>query len=338
MTALEEYERLEATGLWKQGRDDQRREVVVSFGNATLVLSDMNEVPLAHWSLAAVERIGSSVPAIYSIAPDGLETLEIDDPHMVDAVEKIRLPLRPSQPHTGSLRLALFLSSLIFAVLIIWLWLPPTLATYTSRIIPEPKATEIGNNLMGYVERFTGSECSSTDGSVALAKLRARLLPEKPGRIRVADLGAQPAMHLPGGFILLHIAAIEDFSGPAVISGYVLREDLLRDQTDPISDFFMQAGLSATIWFLATGAVDDRHYENYARRKITSLPDGFTPEEILARFERALVPSTPYAYAIDPSGQRTKLLIDLDPIADTYPIILEDSEWLALQAICDLDS
>ena len=337
MTALEEYERLEATGLWKQGRDSQRREVIVSFGKAILVLSDMNEVPLAHWSLAAVERIGNGIPAIYVISPDRLETLEIDDPLMVEAVEKVRLPFQPSPPHIGSLRSALFLSSLIVTVLIVWLWLPPTLADYTSRIVPDPKATEIGNNLMDYIESFTGSECSSADGSVVLEKLHTRLLPRKPGRIRVADLGAQPAMHLPSGFILLHIALIENFSGPAVIAGYVLREDLLRDRNDPIRDFFEEAGLGATIRFLSTGEVAEKHYESYARRKITAVPDTFTAEDLLDRFSGSRVPSTPYAYAVDPSGQRTKLLIDLDPITDTYPVILTDDEWLALQAICDVN-
>jgi len=187
MTALKEYQRLEATGLWKETSQAQRREVIVSFGKATLVLSDMNEVPLTHWSLAAVDRVGNSVPAIYTIGEETQEVLEIEDPLMVEAVEKIRLPLRPRGSQGGSLRLALFLASLIFAVLVVWLWLPPTLARYTARIIPESKASEIGNNLLGYIEGFTGAECTTDEGGVALALLRASLLPGEPGRLHVAD-------------------------------------------------------------------------------------------------------------------------------------------------------
>ena len=56
MTALQKYERLEATGLWRETPDGQRREVVVSIGDATLVISDLNDTALTHWSLAAVER------------------------------------------------------------------------------------------------------------------------------------------------------------------------------------------------------------------------------------------------------------------------------------------
>ena len=55
MTALKGYERLECTGLWRSGPAIQRREVVVSCGQATLILTDMQNRPLAHWSLAAVD-------------------------------------------------------------------------------------------------------------------------------------------------------------------------------------------------------------------------------------------------------------------------------------------
>ena len=43
MTALSKYDRLEASGLWRPTPQDQRREVVVSIGDATLVISDMND-------------------------------------------------------------------------------------------------------------------------------------------------------------------------------------------------------------------------------------------------------------------------------------------------------
>ena len=43
MTALKEYERLECTGLWKENIDSQRREVLVSFGDNSLILRDTTE-------------------------------------------------------------------------------------------------------------------------------------------------------------------------------------------------------------------------------------------------------------------------------------------------------
>ena len=46
MTAIKEFERLESLGLWRDLKDSQRREVVVSFGESTLVLSDINNRPI----------------------------------------------------------------------------------------------------------------------------------------------------------------------------------------------------------------------------------------------------------------------------------------------------
>lgn len=52
MTALEQYQRLEAAGTWRETRKAGLRDVIVSFGDATLILSDpRSETPLAHWSL-----------------------------------------------------------------------------------------------------------------------------------------------------------------------------------------------------------------------------------------------------------------------------------------------
>ncbi|HEX9857058.1 MAG TPA: hypothetical protein VGA75_01800, partial [Paracoccaceae bacterium] len=60
MTALKKYQKLESPGLWRDTPDAQRREVVVNFGEASLVLSDpRNDSALSHWSLPAVERLNS---------------------------------------------------------------------------------------------------------------------------------------------------------------------------------------------------------------------------------------------------------------------------------------
>ena len=80
MTALQEYQRLESTGLWRATPEDQRREVVVSFGDATLVIADpRGGHALTHWSLPAVVRLNPARrPALYAPAADAGEELEID--------------------------------------------------------------------------------------------------------------------------------------------------------------------------------------------------------------------------------------------------------------------
>ncbi|MEM9210516.1 MAG: hypothetical protein AAGA63_03450 [Pseudomonadota bacterium] len=335
MTAIKEYTRLESTGLWRATPDAQRREVVVSFGKASLILSDMNEVPLTHWSLAAVQRHGNSVPALYSAGEHGFDTLEIDDPLMVEAIETVRRPFQKDPPRSGSLRLILFCISMALVGLVIWLWLPNTLAQYATRIAPPERELEIGNNLLGQIERFTGRECTSPSGDLALAQLHGRVLPGKTGRIRVAELGAQPSLHLPGDIIILHIAIVEGFSDPAVAAGHILSEDIRREATPPLLDFLQFAGLRGTIWFLTSGEISDATYESYARHKITTVPSAPEPERLLERFAEVTIPSAPFAYAEDPSGQKTKLLIDLNPVSNQAVEVIDADDWLALQAICD---
>ena len=106
MTALKEYDRLEASGLWRADPTAQRVEVVVSIGDATLTLTDTAERALAHWSLAAVHRKNPSKrPALYapSDAADEAEELELSDDDMIAAIEdalgvEAKRNLMPMQP------------------------------------------------------------------------------------------------------------------------------------------------------------------------------------------------------------------------------------------------
>ena len=49
MTALSKYQRLEASAIWRDSISGQRRDVIVSLGDASLVITDKNERPLTHW-------------------------------------------------------------------------------------------------------------------------------------------------------------------------------------------------------------------------------------------------------------------------------------------------
>jgi len=57
MTALKEYARLESGGSWQETPEQPARDVIVSFGDATLVIADGEGLALSHWALAAVTRL-----------------------------------------------------------------------------------------------------------------------------------------------------------------------------------------------------------------------------------------------------------------------------------------
>ncbi len=69
---------------------------------------------------------------------------------------------------------------------------------------------------------------------------------------------------------------------------------------------------------------------------LTAPPLPLGDEPLLAAFEAASLPSTPYAYALDPSGETTLGLIEADPFrGKTAPATLTDEDWVSLQAICE---
>jgi hypothetical protein len=126
MTALKDFDRLEATGLWRASPEDQRREVIVSLGDATLTMSDMNNQALAHWSLAAVQRAnGSDIPAIYHPDGDPGETLELpeDEAQMIEGIDYLLRVIERRRPHPGKLRwfLGVGLAAALAAGAVFWL-------------------------------------------------------------------------------------------------------------------------------------------------------------------------------------------------------------------------
>lgn len=97
MTALDKFIRLEAVGWWFEAGRQEAREVIVSFGDATLQITSLKDVPLTHWSLLATKRIGTRGEAvIYSADPEQHEVLEIEDPDMIRAISAVTLALAPA--------------------------------------------------------------------------------------------------------------------------------------------------------------------------------------------------------------------------------------------------
>jgi len=106
MTALNDFERLEATALWRPEKDAQKQEVIVSFGEATLTLAAINGTPLSHWSLPAVERVNdaSAATAIYRPGSHNEEEIEITDEIFIEAIAKVKRAIDKSTPKRGRMR------------------------------------------------------------------------------------------------------------------------------------------------------------------------------------------------------------------------------------------
>lgn len=339
MTALEEYDRIEATGLWRATPKAQRREVIVSIGNATLKITDHNDTALAHWSLAAIQRANTgSDPAIFHPDGDKGETLELaaDEAQMIAAIEKLRQKINRTRPHPGRFRLWAGVGLGLALLGLALFWLPGAARDHALRVVPAVKRAELGASLLARITRVSGLPCAAGEGSRALRKLGARLpSPQGAARLVVLPGGVREASHLPGGVILLNRALIEDFEEPDVVAGYIIAEHLTAGLQDPLADFLNHAGVFATAQLLTTGHVGEVAQDAYARHLLTRAATPLPTATLLAGFSAWSVRASPYAYARDITGEETLALIEADPFAHRAPEpLLSDNDWLRLQAIC----
>lgn len=341
MTALKKYARLEATGLWRPLPDAQRREVAVSFGDATLVLSEMQgNTAVSHWSLSAVERQNpGQMPALYAPASDAPnESLELDDPAMIEALETVRAALARRRPRKGRLRLAMVAGTVAAIAGLALFWLPGAVVDHAARSLPFVKRQDVGRTLLTAMERYTGQPCAAPAGLEALDRLTRRLFKGDETRVVVLRDGLPPggAVHLPGRLILVDRRLVENHDGPEVLAGLLLAERLRADQADPLRIVLRSAGTRATFTLLATGALPEGVLDAQAQARLRDLPDPLDAEALLPRFAEAAVPSTPYALAMDATGRETLALIEADPVpaASARPL-LPDADWLSLQAVCE---
>ena len=335
MTALTEYQRLESPGVWRAAPGDQRRDVMVSVGDATLVIYDTGNRPLAHWSLAALQRKNpGKIPAVYTPGADAPEELEISEVTMLDAIETVRSAVARLRPQRGRLRSVLLAGALLAVIGLAIFWLPGALIRHTAAVVPDAKRTELGDRLLTQIHRLSGEPCATRDGTRVLEQLYARLLQGRPGGLVVLASGVSGARHLPGGMILLSRALVEDHEDPSVAAGYVLAEAARAARRDPIDLFLQEAGLMTAFRLLTTGDVADPVLEAYAETVLTRMPDPLPDEELLGVFAASTVPSTPYAYALDISGETTLGLIEADPVRGSISPVLPDGDWVTLQGIC----
>ena len=333
MTVLDDYIRLEAQGLWRPSPEAQRRDVVISLGEATLTLTDAADRPLTHWSLPAVERLNpGETPALYAPGRDAGETLEVTDREMVAAIERVRRAIR--RPAGRRLRRGVVLSVLAAVGLIAVIWLPGALSRYAASILPPEARTVMGDALMDHVVRLTGAPCTGADGTAALEALATRLFPDAPPVLKVMPGGVRSTLTLPGGQVLIARELVEDHETPDVVAGYLLAEAARRGGRDPALRLLDGAGPLAAVTLLTTGRVEDRALAAHAERLVGTRPATVPADRLRPGFAAAGVPVTPYAEALALSGRPDPALLAPGDETTARPV-LPDDDWVALQEICE---
>lgn len=338
MTALTKYSRLESTGLWRETADGQRREVIVRMGEATLMLADpRSDQVLGHWSLPAVTRLNPGQrPALFSPGEDAPEELEIADDEMISALKTVQAAVRHATPRPGRLRGVLTLG-LTAAILGVAVWvLPGVLVRHTASVVPAAKRAEIGQRALDDITRLTGQPCSGDMGLPALFRLSERIFgPEDTPILYVLPEGLQRPAHLPGGVILLPRLLAEAGEDAQALAGAALAEDVAAKARDPMLDILDHAGLVNTFRLLTTGDLPPDALAGYGEAFLRDTPAAPPQGALVAAFETAQIPLTPYARALEGLGLPAAGLEAADPFKGLIPSpLLSDSDWVALQSVC----
>lgn len=340
MTALPQYEMLTAQGLWRETPQAQRRLVLLSLGDATLVIRDnLSDRALAHWSLAAlIRRNPGGKPALYAPSDEPGEELEIGDELMVEAIEKVHAVIDSRRPHPGRLRRIGWGIGLAALAIGTVFWLPGALVDQAVRVVPTAKRTDIGRMVLRDMERTTGVACHSTEGDAALEALANRL--QGIAEIAVLPRGLTGARLLPGGVVALGTDTLTGPDTPEVAAGAILSAQQAQAAENPLHAALSWAGSGAALTLLTTGDLPADRMQGYGAVVLATPPamahsDAET-EALLAAFRAAGVSSTPYAYAIDPTGEAALGLIEADPFrgSPAPEPVLADDQWLALKDIC----
>ena len=336
MTALRKYQRLECGGLWRETPQDQRREVLVRFGDATLVLSDPKSgTAISHWSLPAIERLNKGEePPIFAPGPDAAESLELTDPDMIAALGAVRHAVQAATAKPGRLRGVLLAGTAAAVVLVAVFWLPGALVRHTASVVPLAQRADIGQRALDDLTRVTGAACKGQLGLQALAALSERVFgPVDTPILYVLPEGVEQPLHLPGDVIVIPRRLIEQANGPEAAAGAALVERLRSRLQDPMVPLLDHAGLRATVQLLTTAELPDTALSGYGEVLLRTAPAALPEASVLAAFEAAQVPATPYALAVLPEANAG--LATNDPYKGLAPSpLIPDESWIALQGIC----
>ncbi len=279
MTALDKYIRLESLGLWKEAPDKPAIEVLVSFGNATLVLSNTEEIPFSHWSLMATRLVSKNAGvSVFSADDEGFETLEIDDPEMIKAINMVTRAFgRPERKLNWGLWISLFL--LVLAITGMFRFAPSFLLEQSVNMTSRDGARQLGNQILDGMEL---ESCSQENADLALRKLENQIFPDGGYRVEIMK-NAPDGLVLPGGIILLSYDNLTLFQSPSQLAAWIIASSEMRQNHYSVRDLMEKSSVKDLIIYTMTGnlpadriyrATEDAHHISTSIANInTTLPD-----------------------------------------------------------------
>jgi len=254
MTAIDKFIRLEAVGYWFEAGRQEGREVIVSFGDATLQLTSLKDQPLTHWSLLATQRIGTRGEAvIYSADPEQHEILEIEDRDMIRAISAVTSALAPApSPRAGRW----FWRGALLGVLALGLYFTPPVITKTATMLTPPARIEtLSEQVQNRLTTDFGIACAGWQGQHALAGFSAKLFPDAPVKILVFTDQPNPVLALPGSAISFSRSVVEQAENPQNLATLAALAKAMSDNQRPLAAHIEALGPFGALRYLISGTL-----------------------------------------------------------------------------------
>ncbi len=223
MTAIDKFIRLEAVGFWLEQGQEEAHEVIVSFGDSTLQLTSLQDVPLTHWSLLATSPIGTrGETVIYSADPEHRETLEIDDQDMIRAISAVSSALESPRKRTLWGRWA-WRGMQLAVLAVVVSQSPPVIYSLASTLTPPSHMAEVSTQMLDNLKAEYGVECQGWLGKRALDDFARKLFPNATPDISVVDDLPVQALALPANRVVLSRQTVEQSGSADELATLTLR-------------------------------------------------------------------------------------------------------------------
>lgn len=377
MTALSDYEKLEAIARYFDGHSAQPTEVALSFGGRSLVVVGMDDRAIAHWPLATLRSLGDPAETIVQLVPDPAsdERVVLEDREMIKAITHVCPNLYHREvDKPGLRRAAVWGIGALASVALILLVLIPTLADQLAEYVPPEREQALGDAVADQLGDLLASPangrptiCTETSGTAALTLMVRRVSAKAdlpyPLKVNVLNSSVVNAFTLPGGRILIFRGLIDEAGSPEEVAGVLAHEIGHVVNRDPTRGVLRAAGTAgiiglllgdifgATVLAAASDAVLNASHQREAETRADELAydlmgEAGLPASALADFftklqEQHGESTGPLKYlASHPvlSG-RAERAIAADRIGNgTFVPVLSDRDWLALGNICDVET
>ena len=371
MTALAEYTKLEAEARFFASGTAQPVDAIVSFGERSLIIMQLDDQPLAHWPLATLQASGQPDDAVVKILPDPSadERIELYDPAMIVAIRAVCPGLYRPAPRNR--RMGRIIGWFVVVVGVVALGLFATLPGMAQRLaplMPASQSVRLGDAVAARVGEWLadGSPgaatvlCAAPGGQRALDSMIARLQAPAlsyPLHVSVVDHGAPRLFVLPGGRVLLSRGILDAAKTPEEVAGLFAHAIGHATLRTPMRRVFAATGTPRTIMVLAGARMDPEWIASATETILGGRPPqsataqadqiafrllaqaGLPVVPFVAFLDRLAGKDAPYPASRDKAeaARRMARATRADKVGtDPFRPALQDREWLELANICDV--